>query len=242
LAERGNFLVDRARYYLENRPGCRIDPDRTAKEYGLSVCVCGNPEISYGRELAGRIICPCWTDGKMVGWQARSTLLNPAEETGIAAVRYLSMQGTWRPSALFGVDQAAASSFVVLVEGPLDVVQAGPPCVCPMGMAASMSQLEIVARRWGGPGKAIVMCFDGEDAAHAVQDQAAATLKRMAQGSRVFSPKLPNGDPGSWPRAEFWKFVKDRVLSGSCEVTEEAAGATRAAFSPSFAVERRRTL
>ena len=233
LSDRSNALVVQARHYLENRPGCGIDPDRAEAEYGLKVCVSGNPEIKYGRVLVGRIICPCWMHGRLVGWQARSTLLNPAEDTGIAAVRYLSMPGPlWRQSTLFGYDHAEKSNVVCLVEGPLDVVQAGPPCVCAMGMAVSRPQLEMVATRWGGVGHAIFVVFDGEPAAHVEQDKAAAYLKRASSGARVFSPKLRSGDPGSTARSAFWEFVLGCASGGDCEVLGDVTSEMRQKTDP----------
>jgi len=206
--------------YLEDRG---MDPEWAAHMYGLSYCVQGNPDV-YGGLMEGRLIIPAFKNGGLVGWQGR-LLHNPPKLRGLKYLRYLSMPGqTWRSHTLLGADQAVAAStnFVVVVEGPLDMVRQGPPCVATMGLSVSYPQMELMAELWGGQDKTVFVAGDSGEQAVTKTREVAGVIRSMVKG-RVISAPLPHGDPGDWRREDFFKFLSDLARSGGGETSGSAA-------------------
>ena len=200
--------VDQARQYLVNRG---IDPDEAAAVYGFSVCVEGN-QFVYNGVMQGRLILPVTFNGTMVGWQGRLTYDPPAGEKSFRLLRYISMPGAmWRVRSLMGLDQARMHPVVIPVEGPLDMAKQGPPCVASMGQNMSSQQYDLITSIWDKPEHRIILVGDSgeEDAIRKNSNE----LKRRTR-AKVYAPQLPHGDPGSWSRQEFAKFLADDINSG----------------------------
>lgn len=198
--------VSAARQYVADRG---IDPSWAASTYGLSFCVSGNPEV-YRGSMEGRIIIPMHMKGVLKGWQARR-ITPPAEgETKFQQLRYISMPGSWRSNILFGYDQAVAAKtpYVIMVEGPFDLLRQGPPCVATLGQTISGPQFDLVATTWGGKDNTIFVIGDsGEDV---TINHNVAQLQSLCQAT-VLSPRLPHGDPGEWDRSEFFGWLSSYV-------------------------------
>lgn len=170
---------------------------RVAAQYGVGTCGAGcgvncrllSPDRHQCEacRYAGRIVVPAHVFGELVFYQGRSM-------TG-AIPKYLA-PALDRSSILLGLDEAAGSDHVLVVEGPFDVLgcaQAGLPAVALMGKVCSMAQASLLAR--AGFSRATFM-LDPEASRDAVR--ATAVLSEVLE---VDFARLPDGcDPGNAPR------------------------------------------
>lgn len=163
--------------YLEKR-GIRA---RTAALFGLGYCESGL--------YADRLIMPVRMNGQLVTFQARSMSGQIPKYTAPA---------TGKEGSLYGYDQAALATTVVIVEGPTDVlsvVQAGFPAIGLTGKVVSTGQVNAIRRARFDQ---LIVMLDPDAAGY---DGLVAQAIAGAAGE-VLLTRLPKGfDPGSAPRA-----------------------------------------
>ena len=192
--------------------GRGIDPVEAANVYGVSFCVEGNPELCGGG-MQGRLIFPVTKDGEHKGWQARLAR-DPNvfdKDRNFQHLRWYTMPGEWRSRYFLGYDQARRYSLAVLVEGPTDLVKQGPPCIASLGQTLSFGQARLLRETWSQ----VAIVGDHQKKADGTENavqKASLKLLKSQDFDAVHLIKLPEGDPGSWARAEFAKFVRDRIL------------------------------
>ena len=202
----------RAKVGRDYLAGRGIDPDRAGSVYGVTFCVQGNPEIC-ATATTNRIIVPVTLDGVHVGWQARLTFEPNVfdRDRGLANLRWFGMPGAgWRSQSLVGYDQARGRDFCILVEGPSDVLRQGPPCVGSLGQTVSYGQARLIGKTWG----AVIIVGDAQENPKGAERCAQArSVKLLAESGPpiVRACRLPQGDPGSWDRAEFFGFIRDEL-------------------------------
>lgn len=162
--------------YLRQR-GIRL---RTAAAYGIGYCLTGR--------YANRLIMPVTMDGRLMTFQARTMLPDVLPKYDSPPVD--------KAGSLYGYDQAAMASTVVLVEGPTDVigvVQAGFPAIGLTGKMCSSAQYQAIKRARFD--RVIVMLdpdAEGYDGRLALD---------LAPAVETLIARLPDGfDPGSAPR------------------------------------------
>lgn len=139
--------------YLDGR---NFDRTELARTWGVMLATHVPPRIR-GSAAQGRIILPVRVNGSMVGWQARYA--GDLEWKKAAVVKYL----TYFPKSLavYGIDEAAGSRYVALMEGATDVWRHGPGAVCPLGKTFSPTQVKITAER--AAGRPVVLVPDRND-------------------------------------------------------------------------------
>jgi hypothetical protein len=154
-----------------------------------------------------RLVFPVWEDGFLVYWQARAMYeqsesqgrfikaLNPARSPGAAV----------SSDVLMNLDTACSYHRVAIVEGPMDVVRAGPSAVCTFGKQIHPRQIRRLVEKGV---RAVDLMWDGPtpsepDGAHPEMMQVAPTLAAHFDLRLVF---LPQGDPGDWDRASLDAF------------------------------------
>jgi hypothetical protein len=197
--------------YLRERG---LDPTELGAVYGWRYCIAGNPQLWQGG-LTNRIIIPVHYQGQEVGWQARLSFepLPQLRDKDFTNLRWLSMPGTWRSRYVYGYDQAANCNYCVLVEGPTDAARQGPPCVATLGQSRSLRQYEILAETWGAK-KAIIIVGDSGEQEKQVTEETADELYARCR-CPIYPLTLPHGDPGKWPREEFFNYLAGWVQSHS---------------------------
>lgn len=121
--------------------------------------------------------------------------------------KYLNAPGADHRKLLFGWDQVALESDVVLQEGPTDVMmshQHGLPALGLMGKVLNREQLTLLFKK---PAHcSIIIMLDPEAAAEAN----AIGLQVAVRFENVYVAQLPDGvDPGSATRDEAWRAYDD---------------------------------
>lgn len=159
----------------------------------------GLVQVVSGR-YRNRIVFPVWERGQLLYWQARA--MYEAEDVldgkFIKALNPERMPGCAVSSeVLMNLDVAARYPRVVIVEGPMDALRAGPDAVCTFGKAISSAQ---VRRLILAGVKAIDLMWDGPkgkepNGAWAEMIQMAPWLSSFFDVRLVF---LPHGDPDEW--------------------------------------------
>lgn len=115
---------------------------------------------NYGY-TANRIIVPTYMDDLLVFWQARDILNEIHPGYGTKEYRkVLNPRGVSARSVLYGFDMARDSEEIILCEGFMDCVKAGPGSVATNGKHLHPAQLEWLTKT---KAKSIVMLWD-EDA------------------------------------------------------------------------------
>jgi len=158
-----------------------------------------------GGRYQNRLIFPVWDDGKLVYYQGRAMweprlgedylkAFNPPRAVGAAV----------STEVLMGLHHARVYPRVIITEGPVDAIHAGPSAVCSFGKNLSPVQL---SRLWGAGVRAIDLMYDPD--ARSDMEALAPLLATLFDTRLVY---LPYGDPGSWPREELQKIVQRGVL------------------------------
>lgn len=158
-----------AKVYLAGRGISEEDVAR----YGIKYCASGQFSFCRTGTTSGRIIFPVWMSGKLISWQARcidtytkkgNRMVWRGEGLGwmkvgrtesgawddVAVPKYYTCPGSNRSKALLGFDVAVAcnSDYVVMVEGPVDCIRVGGPCVATLGFKITNQQMRIIKSRW----------------------------------------------------------------------------------------------
>lgn len=169
------------------------------------------PARVRGSAAQGRLICPVHLDGVMVGYQAR--FIGELDWKAAGVAKYL----TYFPKSqtLYGLDEAASATQILLVEGVTDVWRYGPGAVSPLGKTLSFDQAKLLAD--GLKGRPLVVAPDQDDPGsfdafcgnvRAVAEHAHKAGSTLTAGLAV----IPVGkDPASLPRLDLRARV-DRAL------------------------------
>ncbi len=136
--------------------GRGFDPVELSQVWGVGFAE-SMPARGRGSASLGRLICPVRFDGIMVGYQARYLGELDWKATGVP--KYL----TFFPKSmtLYGIDEAAVSTYILLVEGVTDVWRYGPGAVSPLGKSLSFDQARILAEALKG--RPLVVAPDADD-------------------------------------------------------------------------------
>ena len=183
--------------YLRGRG---FDIAELSRLYDVGYCVQGHNLL-----VTGRIIFPIYEQAgdPPIGWQARflswdgdGTIPNKF------VAKWLTMPGMPRRSTLYGLDKARGKDFVIVCEGPLDVIACGPPAVGLLGKSMTDLQLRKLKATWGD--QLVVVMLD-EDA----RDDTVTMAEQLRQYFRLVLPVfLPAGkDPGSMTRPQIWQAI-----------------------------------
>ena len=203
-----------ARYMLHRG----FDHAALGKYYGVSYCGAGRPfgGRSFRFDTTNTIVFPIWMGGKLAGWQCR-LMYNPDElddETCEAfgfvwddekakflrPPKYFTSPGLTKGAVLYNYDMARKSELVVVVEGPTDVLAAGPCAVGTLGKGVASTQVDLLTSQW----KVVVVLLDPDAAATASQLHADIMAVKP---STVLVTLAGYDDPGSAPTKEIWKQV-----------------------------------
>lgn len=129
--------------YLSQRG---IDPD-DVRRYEIRYC-------AFGRH-AGYVVFPVFMDGALAYWQARATWDPPPGLSGdrrkawVQATGYrktLNPAGVPSGGVIFNFDAVRGQPEVVICEGPVDAIKAGPNAVALFGKTAGEAKLERLLR------------------------------------------------------------------------------------------------
>lgn len=100
-----------------------------------------------------------WTDRQQwlqVAKNGQPLFVSEQWPKGFDAHKYLNARGSQRNALLFGLKQAVeynsnrpfAKRYCVLVEGPLDAIRGGPPCIALLGKSISPVQAELIRKHF----------------------------------------------------------------------------------------------
>lgn len=156
-----------------------------AQRHGMVWC-------DQGR-YANRLVFPVWDEGQLVYFQARAMWEARPGEHYVKALNPPRTPGAAVSSeVLMGLHHARHYPRVVVTEGPVDAIHAGPDAVCSFGKALSPVQIH---RLWRAGVRALDLMFDAD--ARADMMALAPLLASLFDLRLVY---LPHGDPGGWPR------------------------------------------
>jgi hypothetical protein len=161
----------------------------------------GYSTVGYTKD---RIIVPTFMDGRLVFWQARATWELSKEES---KKKVLNPKGYSARSVLYNYDIAKEFEEIVIVEGFIDSVKAGPNSVATNGKRLHPQQAEWLART---KAKKIVLAWDADAWSDERKKKDGTLIKpcSMKQATdllRAFSFEVravlmpPKRDPGSFP-------------------------------------------
>lgn len=174
---------------------------------GISFADVQTFKIAYCTDglYAERIVFPVFERGRLVYFQARATW-EAEEDAGVRYVKSINPpkskdNPTTSKDVLMNLDSARQHARVVIVEGPIDCVHAGPSSVCTFGKSISPRQIQKL--RVAGV-KAVDLMWDGPGPTEpqGTRVQMAAAARQLAPHFNVRLVYLPFGDPGMRPRAE----------------------------------------
>jgi len=164
--------------------------------------VCGIAQPNPGaRWLADRIAIPVTSSGTVVGWQYR-TPYNPAKG---GTPKYLSFFS--KSQYVYGLDQAASSDKLVLVEGVTDVWRYGPGAVCGFGKVLSESQIQVLAENSRDRSIVVVPDTNDPESVHKLT-ASAVNLRRYKYRGSIGGVCLP---PDTDPGAATTEFLREAV-------------------------------
>jgi hypothetical protein len=146
-----------------------------------------------GGRYSNRLVFPVWDEGRLVYWQARAMWEPRPGEEYVKALNPPRIPGAAVSSeVLMNLHYARAYPRVVVTEGPVDAIHAGPDAVCSFGKSLSPVQLH---RLWRAGVRALDLMYDAD--ARADMEALAPLLASLFDTRLVY---LPHGDPGGWPR------------------------------------------
>jgi hypothetical protein len=137
-----------------------------------------------------------WTDSQT--WlQVKKSGVDPAISDkfpkGFAPSKYLNATGSHRNALLFGVKQAVQFNkdrpfhrrYCVLMEGPLDAMRGGPPCIALLGNVLSNEQAATIRKNFA----AIYILMDNDKAGQKCRQ----CIYRMLEGLPIHELAVPAG-------------------------------------------------
>jgi len=188
-----------AREYLLCR---RFDPDNAYKWYKLGFSAGVEPKLAKDR-----LIFPLSINGTAVGYQARE--IPDYTKTWKGSPKYWTSAGTRKSFFLFNYDLAKKHDFVILVEGPTDVMRIGPPAVAILGKCLGMAQLELIVDTW--PSGPVILIGDPgfEDDWTRNLEMVRDAYSHVKRNVRLLMPEIT--DPGDMTYAGAWKYIEENT-------------------------------
>lgn len=174
--------------------------------------------VPSGR-FGNRLVFPVWESGRLMYWQARA--MYEADEcppgSFVKSLNPTKLPGQLGKSdVLMNLDVARTYPRVAIVEGPTDLVRAGPSAVCTFGKTISPAQ---IAKLSAAGVKAVDLMWDGPKPGSTSEPQGAwpemlAVAPRLSMFFDVRLVFLPENDPGSYTRDQLDMFRHVAVPSG----------------------------
>lgn len=138
--------------------------------------------------------------------------VTPGTRLALPVPKYYTAPGTPKRRLLYGFDRAKKYNFVVVTEGPMDVVRLGPPAVAVFGKTLSTLQTKLLINQWLR--KAIVLMLDA-----GTMNDMLAMRKRLAETNSVLIIQLTDGkDPGDCKREELWKLIFSQAVKHNIDL------------------------
>lgn len=201
-----------AALYLKRRG---FSPDVLGEVFGMEYCRTGRKFMRGIFDTTNTLVVPIYTDGDLVGWQAR-LLYNPdtvndgmcealgfqknEEGKWIRPPKYYTSPGFDKSRAFFNYDQARKGRVAVLCEGVFDAAAVGRCGIAALGKSVSETQLGMLRAYWD-----IVVILLDPDA-----EKAARELSKELGNGVVVSLKGYK-DAGEAPKEEIWKQICETV-------------------------------
>jgi len=185
--------------YLKNR---QFNIPYLQKKYGIR-----------GGGIAGdwsyRIIIPVFLEGKLVSWTGRSILdRKTIDELKIPRYKNLSIENSVinPKEILFNVDNCR-NTYVILVEGPFDVLKMGDDCVCSLGTSVTAAQKKFLLSRF----RKVFIAFDNEVSAQQKAKKLAVELDMLGIEVEVVNicADYNKNDPGELTTKEVLAIKKE---------------------------------
>lgn len=152
-------------------------------------------------KYAERVIIPIMMGGVLRGWMARLIREPVGKEQKV-----LHPLGMKSSLLLFGLDDVAPDSAVVLTEGPFDALRIGG-AVATMGAKMSPQQRHLLQERGI---TTVVILYDGDNSGRRAAKRVGREL--VAAGFTVEIANLPDGvDPGSATMLQLIKAIQEAV-------------------------------
>lgn len=153
----------------------------------------------WSGRYANRALFPVFEQGRLVYYQARA-MWNPRPgERYVKALNPPKVDGgSVSSELLFNLDSARQFPRVVLTEGPIDCIHAGPDAVCTFGKRLSPVQ---VGKLLHAGVRALDFMWDADAFGEAVQ-----TANHLSMLFDVRIVRLPQGDPGDYSRDQLRAF------------------------------------
>lgn len=175
-----------------------FDPYDLAARFGLAYCSAAPREL---RPAEGRIICPVYMGGVVVGWQGRYPADLDWKNAGIP--KYWNLPHMPRRRLLYNFDSARHYRTAVLCEGVTDVWRVGPNAMCFFGKSVSSLQRDLLCWYWRGGVLVLLLDADAGDEQQALADDLSARF----QGA-VLPVAVPAGlDPGKMTTPGVWDLI-----------------------------------
>jgi hypothetical protein len=180
--------------YLRGRG---FDPKTLGEVFDVSFCF----ESHELPAAANKIIIPIKMGGQLVGWQARPAF--DADWKAMSMSKYYNAPGINRRLMLYGMEQARALPFCILVEGVTDVWAIGLGAVALLGKTLSAQQTLLLCNNW----KAVVLALDS-GAQRNAEEIAGKLNSEPSLAGRIVIVRMPQGlDPASVNNEYFWDLV-----------------------------------
>ena len=208
----------------------RFNLRELGQKYDIRVCL-----NSYVDGVTGRIVCPVFHRGRVVGWQARYPGELRWKEAGV--VKYRTMTGLHTSQVLYNLDRARTWTTIVVMEGVTDVWRFGSCGVASFGKALSGRHIQLL-RRANPDAVVLLYDFDGQ--------KSESVLRSIASLRRAFGKKFvnvvppPNVDPGASDRDFIREFVRVQAAKSGVKVVyrlREEVGDGDDSASPDVAAE-----
>ena len=216
----GDVLIPLYHLEEEHAAACYMrdrgfNPDAVGRVYGVHYCERGRQFAQGLFDTTNTIVFPIWMGGGVVGWQSR-LLYNPDSLTSdeceamgflfdeekqkfIKPPKYFTSPGLTKGDVLYNYDYARQSNLVVVVEGPTDVLAAGPCSVGTLGKGISSRQTEML-KSWD----VVVVMLDPGDAG----EESFELVSSLSTSCVAVPVKLEGiSDPGSGTTVELWKQI-----------------------------------
>jgi len=201
-----------ANIYLRQK---NMDPIDLAQHHGVRWCQEAPPQTVH-RSIGivhNRIVFPIFMHGEMVGWQAR--YIGEADWKRIP--KYFTQPGCHVNNMLYGFDDALGMPFVIVCEGPTDVIAMGAGAVATFGKKSSMSMIHynLLVKNWP-----VIILLQDAEAYHASE----MLYEQMRQVKPVVWVQLPDGlDPAEavqQDREGVWDLIVRTALSQGIALTD----------------------
>lgn len=191
--------------YLVSR---KLDPALCYKYFKLLYC-------SKGSFLSERrIIFPVTFNGLTVGYQARGILGHTYDVESKHVPKYYTCKGFNKSYFVYNYDNAKNFNFVVVVEGPVDVLKFGLPAVAIMGKSLSEMQARLIVDTWEGP----IYLYGDPGFANDWQSNLERLQGCVVNRQRCMLYVPEDRDAGATPSRELWDCISEVSVKGGYNV------------------------